>query len=403
MSLTIGWCDACSDGSLEGFPPRRPCRACGRVIHIHCLALDGEWERVSWEDGIPPEACPFCSGQHIHPQDLQFIWGYTRGLERAGVNRLTLKLIEPLLKFKRANLDLQFITRVDEDAAKALCSQRGDVMLGQADSSVFDILKQRDGHVSEMVLTLALAEQFLEDKASVNLLDYYTIEDEAAETLCKAKDTLWLDGLTRLTDASAASLSKSDFEISLGGLTTISDTAAAALAKHRVELYLGITSLSDAAAAALAKSESVLIFSVLPMLSDTAAEALANHSGELFLGIVELTDAVAAALAKHRGRLVFSRLSELSDNTAKALAKTDGPLIFHSVKELSDTAAAALSTHKGEICFLNLETISCAGAIALLRHGNVRTFDLDLNSIAAQNLMFEEWEWEDTGQFDDSD
>ena len=297
MSLTISWCDACSDGSLEGFPPLRPCRACGRVIHIHCLVLEGEWERVSWDDGIPPEACPFCSSQHIHLQDFYFIWGYTRGLERADVKRLTLKLIEPLLKFKRANLDLQFITQVDEDAAKALCRQKGNVVLGQADKSILEILKQRDGHVSEMVLTLALAEKFLEDNASVDLFEFYTIEDQAAEALCKAKDTLWLDGLTTLTDASAASLAKCDFEISMGGLTTLSDTAAAALAKHRIELHLGVTSLSDAAAAALAKSESALVFSMLPTLSDTAAEALAKHSGDLFLGIVALSDAAAAALA----------------------------------------------------------------------------------------------------------
>lgn len=248
--------------------------------------LEGEWE----SDDAPPEACPFCSGQRVHPEDANFITGYTRGLQQAQVKRLTWNLTWPLIEFKRADLDLKFITELDEDAAKGLCRQRGDVLLGKAEKSILEILKERDGKVSEMVLTLSLAKKFLKDSESVAIDEFCTIDDAAAMALSTAKEGLNLLSLVTLSDAAAVALAKLDDGISLAGLTTLSDRAAVALGKHKGGLMLNrLTSLSDVAAAALAKHEGQLRLTGLTELSVAGAKALlANGSVETNLDLKKI-------------------------------------------------------------------------------------------------------------------
>jgi len=50
-------------------------------------------------------------------------------------------------------------------------------------------------------LTWEIAEQFLKNLNSVDLLEFVTISDAAAESLGKHKGWLELDGLTSLSDA----------------------------------------------------------------------------------------------------------------------------------------------------------------------------------------------------------
>ena len=74
----------------------------------------------------------------------------------------------------------------------------------------------------EKVLTKEIAEQFLAYDDSVDLDDFTTIEDTAAESLSKHERSLELNSLTELSNAAAESLSKHKGRLSLDGLTSLS-------------------------------------------------------------------------------------------------------------------------------------------------------------------------------------
>jgi len=75
-------------------------------------------------------------------------------------------------------------------------------------------------------LTWEIAEQFLKNSNSVDLPEFVTISDAAAESLGKLKGWLHLNGLTSLSDAAAESLGKREYALYLNGLTSLSDAAA---------------------------------------------------------------------------------------------------------------------------------------------------------------------------------
>lgn len=155
-------------------------------------------------------------------------------------------------------------------------------------------------------LDAELAQSFLEDPDSVNLGDFTSITDDAAEVVSKYRGgTLFLYGLTNLSDAAADALSRHQGDLELGGLTELSEAAAEALSKHQGSLILdGLTELSDAAAEALSKHQGVLILRGLTELTDYAAEALSKHQGNLLLdGVTELSDVAAEALSKYKGTI----------------------------------------------------------------------------------------------------
>ena len=63
---------------------------------------------------------------------------------------------------------------------------------------------------------------------SVDLDDFTTIEDTAAESLSKHERSLELNSLAEFSDAAAESLSRHDLYLDLSGLTELSDAAAIA-------------------------------------------------------------------------------------------------------------------------------------------------------------------------------
>ena len=110
----------------------------------------------------------------------------------------------------------------------------------------------------EKIITKDIAEEFLKDEYSVDLEEFTSIEDAAAESLSKHEgDYLDLSGLTELSDAAAESLSKQQGDLNLDGLTELSDAAAESFSKYKGDkLYLGIkTELSEAAVKSLAKMD----------------------------------------------------------------------------------------------------------------------------------------------------
>jgi len=125
------------------------------------------------------------------------------------------------------------------------------------------------GRPASQELTLEVAQKFLQyaqyaclqpgravhRARVVDLSEFKSIADVAAEALAKHKGILLLDGLTTLSDAAAKALAKHEGELCLDGLKTLSDAAAEALGKHKGKVVLGddLKTLSDAVAKALGK------------------------------------------------------------------------------------------------------------------------------------------------------
>ena len=77
-----------------------------------------------------------------------------------------------------------------------------------------------------------------------------TITDRQAESLGKAEDRLYLNGLTTITDKQTESLSKA-VNLQLNGLTSITDQQAESLSKIRSVRLSGLTTITDEQAKSL--------------------------------------------------------------------------------------------------------------------------------------------------------
>jgi len=88
------------------------------------------------------------------------------------------------------------------------------------------------------ILTLEIAQKFLNDPDGESLGDYTSMDDAAAQALAQHKGWLNLSGLTSLSDAAAEALGQHKRDLNLLGLTSLSDAAAQALAQHEGWLYL---------------------------------------------------------------------------------------------------------------------------------------------------------------------
>ena len=141
----------------------------------------------------------------------------------------------------------------------------------------------------EKVLTKEIAEQFLQDHESVDLDDFATISEAAAEILIK------FDG----------DMGYGQGSLNIDGLKSISKSVAEILSQCKGSLMLGGE-----------KNEF--------MLTDEVLEIFSTHAGEyLYLGISELSDAGAQSLSKHKGHLELD-LYKFSDMAAKYLSEHDG-------------------------------------------------------------------------------
>ena len=95
----------------------------------------------------------------------------------------------------------------------------------------------------EKVLTKEIANQFLADPVSVDLTEFTSIEDRAAEQLATHDGSLDLKSLTTLSDTAAESLAKHEGMLHLIHLNTASNLAAEKLIKHRGPLTISPTLL----------------------------------------------------------------------------------------------------------------------------------------------------------------
>jgi hypothetical protein len=81
------------------------------------------------------------------------------------------------------------------------------------------------------VLTKAIAEKFLKNKNSVDLSEFTSIDDNAAQALARHKGYLDLSSLTSLSDTAAHALAPHKGHIFLNGLQKLSANGASQLVK----------------------------------------------------------------------------------------------------------------------------------------------------------------------------
>jgi|GEM_PF-3938932 len=179
--------------------------------------------------------------------------------------------------------------------------------------------------VDEKVLTQQIAEQFLKDNYSVDLDEFETIEDQAANVLGRFhKGMLSLDGLTALGPESASHLGQIPGDLYLRSLPNLSEAAAKGLAENTHHLVLSsIAQLDDATVCELAQHKGHWLELGLEIVSVAAARAFASYGGEwLSLAQVQRLDAEAAKyLSAFEGTLYIPGLRELDPETAMALGE----------------------------------------------------------------------------------
>jgi hypothetical protein len=192
--------------------------------------------------------------------------------------------------------------------------------------------------MSNDILTLEIAEQFLEDPDSISFGCYTSIEDAAAESLSKYQGNLNLYGLTELSDAAAESLSKYQGNLYLYGLTELSDAAAESLSKHKgATLDLtGLTEFSDSAAEALAKYRGCLYDGGLIQKNEHDDSEIGISSANV------LTPEIAEQFLEDPESIELHEFTVVDEAAAEILAGYDGYLNLSGLKEIPQEVAEHL-------------------------------------------------------------
>ena len=195
---------------------------------------------------------------------------------------------------------------------------------------------QGDGAADDKgMLTAAIAVRYLEDNDSVDLNDFLSLTEEAAQVLSLHDGNLSLSGLRLLSPESASALSRHAGSLSLRGLTTLSDGVASALARcvgDQLDLD-GVTDLGPDVARSLASYRGKrLSLDGLKQLSEEVASSLASCKADLSLwGITSLSLGAAKALSHHGGSLSLYRLDSPSVKVWEALEANSGLVVSDAV------------------------------------------------------------------------
>ena len=197
-------------------------------------------------------------------------------------------------------------------------------------------------------LTSQVATKFLEDE-SVDLCDFNSIDEKAAEMLSRHEGVLNLSGLNSMAENIAKHLSEHQGFLNLSGLRVLHENVAKLLVKHVGDLALsGVEELSAETSKHFCSFESTLIFSGLQKISEAVAENLSGIKGSLFLGVSEISEPVAKKLSSsHAEGIYFNKLNALSPIAAKGLANYEGHLLIGGLSDISDAVAESLSNFRG--------------------------------------------------------
>ncbi len=238
-------------------------------------------------------------------------------------------------------VSLNGLKTLKESAARNLRPYRGALFL--------DGIKELSEALARVVSAL--------ECSSLSMAGVSQLTESKADALCQLEGYLRISGIKTLSDQVAATLAKHKQGISLDGLADLPDTAGhIALAKvlARVEgnnsvdrakwtIFLdGLKRVSVACATELAQTEGNLsLLGIQSIDSIELAHAFSGHSNALALGLTSLREEVAAVLSQRKGALCLHSLQFISDRTAEILSNYKGHLALR-LCQLPESAARIL-------------------------------------------------------------
>ncbi len=184
-------------------------------------------------------------------------------------------------------------------------------------------------------LTKKIAERFITESESVDLSDFSSIEDAAAEILAKYKGDLFLSGLTSLSPTAAKALASHEGDLNLCGLTKITTKLAQELVLRNSGFSL--RSCQD--------------FGSGLNLTNLTIQTLSKHGSKLYSMAINpcvLDDATCVALSKFSGEVLLSDYMSdekfsISEIGLSALATRK---VFHaSIGNLDEESICFLKRH----------------------------------------------------------
>ena len=234
------------------------------------------------------------------------------------------------------------------------------------------------------ILTQEIAKQFLKDEGSVDLWEYTSLDDDAAQLLAKHEGELDLTGLLNVSESNIQILARHNGDdLRLCGLKSISDSMAIALAGTKGNLWIsGITTLSDSAACALAQHKGgMLNIERVEKLTDLAIQALASHEGEIWIyGVKSLSQASIQSLIQDRGNfcidtkllneMLIKNLTSPTEGVKGSLTYKWDPIFLKGVNSRWQKAVKNCDQGKGEfLLFDEFESVEILMA-ELVSQGN---------------------------------
>jgi len=289
----------------------------------------------------------------------------------------------------QGELDLSMLMSLSDAAAEAL-AKHSDVCLNDTVERIVEDARARIAGSKikpfgrGKILTKEIAEQFLEDNGSVDLGEFDSLENSAAEVLAGYHDgELYLNGLMSLSKSSAQHLSFPEGFLHLNGLTNLSLAAGKALGERQYALNLnGLKNLSNELAESLVQNQQILCLNGLTSVNDFVAKVLSSHGGgdgALFLdGIEIINDAAAGQLANYDGCLSMNGLTRLDDSPGHlALVEKlimrddvspDHVFSFDKLPSLNEAVALKLIKYNGEISLKGLTGLNDKAAEILAKH-----------------------------------
>jgi len=269
------------------------------------------------------------------------------------------KVIERRAKAKMLDLATLQVGRTDFSRFKSISDEAAAFLYEQHDKIPEEILyslpdkwlNDRLRNRKEELDIIYDAECFINGDDSVNISEWKSLPEPAAEMLADYSGHLFLNGVSELSILAAEHLGQREgFSLFLGGLQNISKPVASALSKHRGPLVLsGIADIQESVAKSLGNHKGLLNLNGLKELSAAAAHALAHHEGELRLcGLEDVSKAVAQALARHKGPVYLDGVKALHEDAALALAESQGVISLKGLSNLSSQAMDVLARDTGK-------------------------------------------------------
>lgn len=238
--------------------------------------------------------------------------------------------------------------------------------------------------MNEVILTVEIAEKWLENPHDGALLGFACAEEEAIRLLAThttpppPRAGTWQHpwdymprlslGLSRVTDTTADQLSRFAGRLWLYQIQSLSEASELSLAKR--EWPTDLPDLQLLRTAALADHLGRLAYKKLEIANGWPGSLCGHLSDFVPQNLTRISDEAAAVLASHRDRpdegfLKEYNLESISKSLAELLVTVDDDLELDSVASLSAETAAILARHQRHVSLIGLIELHADVADAL--------------------------------------